>query len=508
MGVSAFIVLMSLVSAIGAAFADDLLTDKELLGRKIYREGADGSQNEITVTLGDTADSISATAFACANCHGLEGEGKQEGGLIIPTISSQRLFAHSYFNTSSKQVYGEGTLIRVISKGTDSNNKSLSAAMPRYRLADDQAQALIAYLKRLGTVVDVDSGITASEIRLGTLLPLTGPLAATGKVLEATLQSCIAELNRQGPLYGRQLTLTVLDSGETAENMPAAVQHLISAVKPFALVSGYFPEITSEIHELLVKENLPVIAPLTFVPKANPVSAPAFFYFLPSYADQSRALVDYWLASSLNEKGSVKPKLAIVTSDRTINVDAIAGIRAQLQRYHLKVAAEVVIPRSAQSVDAKQIKLLAKVKPDAIFFLGTFKELEAFNKALAKTSQRPAFLGLLAMLGAQVMTLPDLAMSSLLLASPFAQNDSGLQRMVCASLNFIGEGLKRTGKHVSRAKFIQSLATINSFPVAIMPPLQFDANNRQGIRGAYIFTINTKTGVIASSSDWVVPADY
>jgi ABC-type branched-subunit amino acid transport system substrate-binding protein/cytochrome c553 len=526
-GAKKLIVLMSLLSGIvGVADADDELTSIELLGRKIYRNGSDGSKNEITATLVASEDSVSATTFACANCHGFEGQGMREGGLNVPAITSQHLFTNTHSNAPPKQFYDENTLVLAISKGISSQNKPLSAAMPRYGLTDYQAQALLAYLKRLGSAGDVDAGIAASEVQLGTLLPLSGPLAATGKLLEATLNACIAELNSHGPLYGRNVTLSTLDSGSTKREILASTKRLISEAKSFALITGYFPEITSDIYELLAQERLPVIAPLSFVPKVTTSPTSSFFYFLPSYADQSRALVDYWLAHLPDDKNSAKSKLAIVYSDRTAELNVTAAIREQLHRYHLDVMAEVAIPQVTQKPAVAQLTKLKTAQPDAIFFLGNAKEFEQFNKVLAKTDHQPVVLGLLAMLGADVMNISDLAITKMLLASPFALNDPGLQpfaamlakysvslqspglqRIVCASVNFVGEGLKRTGKHLSRARFIQSFEEIKNFPVDIMPPLQFDPNNRQGVRGAYILTVDMKAGILSPLSEWVTPSD-
>jgi ABC-type branched-subunit amino acid transport system substrate-binding protein len=525
---NALIVLMSLlIGSVGVAYADDALTAKELLGRKIYREGSDGSQNEITTTFGLTENSVSATAFACANCHGLEGEGKQEGGLNVPAISSQHLFTNTPSNSPSKdKFYNENTLVLAITKGISVQNKPLSAAMPRYGLTAAQTQALLAYLKRLGSAGDVDAGVTVSEVQLGTVLPLTGPQAAIGKLLKATLDACIAVVNSQGSIYGRKVTLTALDSGSRKAEILASTKQLLSETQPFALISGYFPEVTTAIYELLAQERLPVIAPLSFAPKEISTPSPSFFYFLPSYADQSRALVDYWLVHLPNSKHPARPKSAIVYSDKAIGLNVAVAIREQLRSHHLDVVAEIGMSQATQEPTAKQITKLAKAKPDAVFFLGNASELKEFNKLVVKTDHQPILLGLLAMLGADVMNSPDLAIAKMLLATPFAPSDPGLQqfgtmltqhsvslqspglqRIACAGVNFVAEGLKRTGKHLSRAKFLHSLEEIKDFPVEIMPPLQFKPNNRQGVRGAYILTMDTKAGIVLPPSAWVTPSD-
>jgi ABC-type branched-subunit amino acid transport system substrate-binding protein len=527
MGFKALIVLMTLLSGIiGVADADGSLTATELLGRQIYREGTDNSQHEITVTLGLTEDSVPATTFACANCHGLEGEGKQEGGLTVPALTSQQLFANTISNTQAKSTYNETTLLQAITKGINAQNKILSAAMPRYHLTDNQAQALFAYLKRLGSTADVDVGVNGSEVQLATLLPLTGALETTGKILKATLDACIAEVNEQGLIYGRKLTLTAVDSGSTKEDILASAQRLLTKTKSFALISGYFPEISPELFEMFTQEKIPVIAPLTFMPDSNLTPSSSFFYFLPSYEDQSRALIDYWLTHVSKENGSKSPKLAIIHSDRTIDLKVAEAIREQLQRNQLNVAADVVISQTTQKPADNQLTRLESVNPDAVFFIGTAKELASFNKLMPKKGHQPILLGLLAMLGADVINIPGLTLTKMLLANPFDLNDPempqfldimkkysvtmqspGLQRIACAAVNFVAEGLKRTGKHLTRVKFTCSLDETKNFPLGIMPPLQFGPNRRQGVKGAYILTVDIKTRTLSPLSEWMIPSE-
>ncbi len=514
---------MSLSSGIiDVANADESLTAIELLGRKIYREGSDGSQNEITTTLGVTDDSVSATTFTCANCHGLKGEGKQEGGLNVPTISPQHLFT----NTPAKKAYDESTLIRAITKGINAQDKPLSAAMPRYGFTDYQAQALVAYIKILGSSSDGDAGITASEVQLGTVLPLTSTQAATGKLLKATLDACIAESNRHGLIYGRKVTLTTLDSGGTKEEILASTKRLIIETKPFALISGYFPEVTTDIYQLLQNEKIPVIAPLSFIPNESSPPSPSFFYFLPSYADQSRALVDYWLAQMPKDNSTAKPKLTIVYSDGLTNLNVVAAIREQVQRNNLNAPTEIVLSQANSKQDVNQLIKLKTAKPDAVFFLGNTQELKDFNLLMPKSDHQPILLGLLAMLGANVIATPDLAASKMLLATPFnlyapamrqfaallnqhsvSLQSPGLQRIACSAVNFVTEGLKRSGKRLSRDKFIHALGEIKNYSVDIVPPFQFEPNNRKGAKGAYILTVDMKTHNLSPPSAWVIPSD-
>lgn len=72
---------------------------------------------------------------------------------------------HESLRTGKPRVaYTDQTLVRAITQGLDAGSESLHSGMPRYRLSDQQAGALVAYLKKIGTDDDTDPGVTATTI--------------------------------------------------------------------------------------------------------------------------------------------------------------------------------------------------------------------------------------------------------------------------------------------------------------------------------------------------------
>lgn len=522
---SGFLAVLAVVflcfTANGVTYAEaGLLTGQEKLGRSIYREGSDGSANEIRATLNLTEDRLSASLFPCANCHGLAGEGKQEGGLIVPPVSAESLFPSRGSSTSPRLAYDDNTLIRAITQGINVQNKPLSDAMPRYQLTEAQALALAAYLKRLGADNAEDDGVTASEIRLASLLPLSGSLIHTGQLLKATLEACVGEINRQGSIYGRKLVLTTIDSGQSQEEVVANSQRLINEIKPFVVVSGYFPKITPDLDRLFTQENLPVIAPLTFQPNEIAELLSSIFYFLPSYADQARAVINFW-ASEFQINNKKRPaKLAFVFTEKTSGMDLAYPIETQIRRYNGQLALQMQVEKTT---NLKNMARLVNAAPDAVFFLGDYQEFSAFNQELAKTEIRPIFLGLLSILGSDILQNPAAGLSRLLIATPFTLYDNGLtqfatllkryalalenpslQRLACAAVQFAVAGIKEGGKHLTRNKFAESLEKIHNFQLGIMPSPTFSPGKRFGAKGAYILQLEpneSKASVFQST--WI-----
>jgi len=68
------------------------LTPQEKRGKQIYLKG-ESEGGEIIAILGSGDLELPASSFSCSNCHGLKGEGGNEGGLQPPPITWSTLAA-------------------------------------------------------------------------------------------------------------------------------------------------------------------------------------------------------------------------------------------------------------------------------------------------------------------------------------------------------------------------------------------------------------------------------
>src|SRR4029453_16913615 len=78
--------LQTLVPAFGGA-----LTLQERRGQQIYLQGTSPAGGELTAVLGKEGAEVPASVVPCANCHGHDGRGKPEGGLVPSNITWEAL---------------------------------------------------------------------------------------------------------------------------------------------------------------------------------------------------------------------------------------------------------------------------------------------------------------------------------------------------------------------------------------------------------------------------------
>ena len=176
-----------------ALLAHAQLTSQEQRGRLIYERGS----RSITASLGAGEESIPGSVLPCANCHGHDGRGKPEGG-IVPSDITWDALTKPY--AVKHPPYTERLLKRAVTMGIDPAGNTLDVAMPRFQLSNDDMSDLAAYIKRLGQ--SVDPGLTATGVRWGVILP-AGDHAR--RIVTATLTRYVQEVNDAGGIYGRRI---------------------------------------------------------------------------------------------------------------------------------------------------------------------------------------------------------------------------------------------------------------------------------------------------------------
>jgi mono/diheme cytochrome c family protein len=228
-----------------------------------------------------------ALTGGCAGCHGYRGEGGREAGVVAPAIQLARLrlphAGNSPFNSEQR-------VLDAITHGLGRGGAALRAPMPQFSLTASEQEALMAYLRVLGTEAQPQPGVHQERVVLGAVVPLTGPQANIGERIKTTLISRVDAVNSVGGIFGRSIELHVVDAGATAASATKAAKELVVSQKVFALVASLVPEPDAELLQAVAKHGVQMVASLG-VP-ARDVSSRGVSYLLPSLDHQISSLVN------------------------------------------------------------------------------------------------------------------------------------------------------------------------------------------------------------------------
>ena len=473
-----------------APFASALdLTEHEQAGKRLYREGVSSSDVQLQARVGASDISVPASVLPCASCHGNDGRGRAEGGVRPPNLDWQRLAQGQgarEANGRSYPAYTERSLARAIQHGVDPAGNRLDPAMPRFELTMADQRNLTAYLKRLAE--ERDPGIEEGVLRLGTLLPASGPLAEAGQVVRAVLEDGVAQLNQQGGIHGRHLQLVVLDPGFDAASAEQALQQLLEQERVFALISPLAPMLDLRLTTLLAPQNVPLIGS---TPRSG--GSPQIFDPLPGLPAQLLSLAGHARAGVGLAPGDLR--VVYAGSDQA---EAAEQVRERLLQEGW--APPAIEAFEGQAVDGQ-----------GIVFLGRAQAFVELATALQAAGRQPYLFAASGQVAGAVARLPEQWSQRVFLAYPYVPEDwteqglatlAGLQQRqgldprqaslqvntLCA-LRLLSEALKQIGRDASREQLIGALEGLHDVSTGLTPALGFGPGRRQGMAGAHVVAV-------------------
>ncbi|MGX1126920.1 cytochrome c/ABC transporter substrate-binding protein [Pseudomonas sp. HLS-6 TE3448] len=483
---------LALLMGVGSVAQALELTPQEQAGKRLYREGLATGDAQVSARVGAADILVPASVVPCASCHGADGTGRPEGGVRPPALNWQRLTrgaGEHRVNGRQYPAYTEASLARVIQEGRDPAGNVLDPAMPRFVLSMADQRNLTAYLKRLAE--DRDPGVEERQLRIGTLLPQSGPLAEAARVVGAVLQGSIERINQQGGIHGRQLQLTVVDPGPDRTSAEQALKRLIEQERVFALLSPLAPALGTALPPMLERSGVPMIGALS-LPAAS-VQSRLIFEPLPGVREQLLSLADY-----AAERLGVKEQSALILYSGPEQA-ALADVLQQ----GLHQEGWRALRREAY--EARQ-PLTDGVR--SVFFLGDGAGLTRLTESLLNAGQAPYLFAASSQVAGEVANVPAQWSQRLFLAYPFVPGDwteagraalaevrknqglggqqTLLQVTAYCSLQLLVEGLKRAGRDASREKLLAALEGVYGFDTGLTPPLSFGPGRRQGLSRAHV----------------------
>ncbi len=103
------------------------------------------------------------------------------------------------------------------------------------------------------------TGVTATSVKVGSLMPLTGAMAPWGIPISKGMAAYLDMINQQGGIYGRKITLDVGDSAYTGPQATEAVRGLVEQDQVFLTYGNLGTEVEAAVDQYLTEHNVPDI---------------------------------------------------------------------------------------------------------------------------------------------------------------------------------------------------------------------------------------------------------
>jgi ABC-type branched-subunit amino acid transport system substrate-binding protein len=222
-------------------------------------------------------------------------------------------------------------------------------------------------------------GVTDTELTVGTISSLSGPVPGLGRSAAAAARAYVAYRNSTGGVCGRQIVLREADDGTDNGRYRSVVGELGPQV--FGLVGGFA---LGDVGGTDVVEQQ--VLPVVNTPSGEASShVSTVFDINPGYPDPDAVIGKYrWLV----EQGVASVAIAYLAVDQS-------RFEAELQRglmeaAGIRVALDLALPLSTLSFDAPA-RAVANSGADYLWFIGDINAEAAMARALADTGYRPEF---------------------------------------------------------------------------------------------------------------------
>ena len=244
----------------------------------------------------------------------------------------------------------------------------------------------LAALALSANVYCAQQGVTDTEIVLGSIQDLSGPLAGFGKQDRLGMMLAVDEINEQGGINGRKIRLIVEDSGYDPKKAVLAAQKLVNQDKIFMMMGHIGTAQNMAAMPVQFEKNVINFFPVTAAREMYEPFHRLKYSFAATYFDQMRRAVP----QMIKEKG-IK-KVCTVYQDDDFGLEVLRGGEAGLKTLGMDYHEKTSFKRGATDFSSQVAKM--KAAGCEMVVLGTIiRETIGTIGESRKTGFNPVFLG-------------------------------------------------------------------------------------------------------------------
>lgn len=249
-----------------------------------------------------------------------------------------------------------------------------------------KTSALLAtiLLTQVATFSIAQQGVSRSEILIGTIQDLSGPLAAYGKQARNGMQLRIDEANEQGGVLGRKLKLVTEDSAYDPKRAVLAAQKLVSQDKIFIMAGHVGTAHNNAAMPVQIEKNI-----INFLPISPSSSMFEPFHRLKySFAVTYEQQVLSGLPKMVKEKNA--KRVCTLYQDDEFGLEVLKGAETALKGLGMELIEKTSYKRGATDFSS-QVARMKAANCDLVLLATIVRETIGTIAEARKTGFNPTF---------------------------------------------------------------------------------------------------------------------
>jgi len=227
-----------------------------------------------------------------------------------------------------------------------------------------------------------DTGATDTEIKIGNIMPYSGPASAYG-VIGKTEAAYFNKINAEGGINGRKINFISYDDGYSPPKAVEQARKLVESDEVLLIFNSLGTPSNSAIQKYMNAKKVPQLFVATGATKWNePKEFPWTMGWQPSYQSEARIYAKYLLKEKPNAK------ISVLYQNDDFGKDYLKGLKDGLGAKASMIVAEQSYETSEPTIDNHIVKLKSS-GADVFLSITTPKFAAQAIKKLAEIEWKP-----------------------------------------------------------------------------------------------------------------------
>jgi branched-chain amino acid transport system substrate-binding protein len=227
-----------------------------------------------------------------------------------------------------------------------------------------------------------DTGATDTEIKIGNIMPYSGPASAYG-VIGKTEEAYFKKINAEGGINGRKINFISYDDGYSPPKAVEQARKLVESDEVLLIFNPLGTPSNSAIEKYMNAKKVPQLFVATGATKWNdPKDFPWTMGWQPSYQSEAHIYAKYLM------KEKPDGKIAVLYQNDDFGKDYLKGLKDGLGAKTSMIVAEESYETSEPSIDDHIVKLKAS-GADVFINISTPKFAAQAIKKIAELGWKP-----------------------------------------------------------------------------------------------------------------------
>ena len=338
--------------------------------------------------------------------------------------------------------------------------------------------------------------ITPKSIVLGQSAALSGPVAELGTQMSAGVQAYFKQVNLSGGVEGRPIALRVRDDEYDAVRAAQNTRDFLEKDEVFALIAYVGTPTSAAALPIFTKAGVPFFGALSGAEVLRNPFNRYVFNLRASFEDETERIVEQLASTGAKE-------IAMFYQYDAYGQAGLKTVEQALARRSMKLSARATAGRGAVDLAIAAASVISASKPDAVIMIAGYALVAGFVREM----KRAGFAGPLynlSLVGSRALAealgeeghgvaisqvVPDPWNSAAPIVREYQAllRASGTQQYCFAGLEgflvakAFTEGLRRTGRELTRERFIAALETMSDVDLGGFV-VNFSPSNHNGSR--------------------------